>query len=101
MTYADMSWFQMFIFCAMGAQTLAMVITLFQAMIAKAAPTRIMALDIVSIHIVSLIIMYSIAAKRALFLDVALALALVAFIGTLALIRYVLLNRQKGEAGDA
>jgi len=52
------------------------------------AADRIVALDLMSVLIVALLAVFAIAAEETSFLDVAIAYALVAFLGTVALARF-------------
>jgi len=60
---------------------------------------RIVALDLISILIVGLLAAFSIYTNEKSFLDVAIAYALIAFLGTVALARYrERLAKQRGSA---
>ena len=50
---------------------------------------RIIALDLLSILVTAIIVLYAISSGKAAFLDVAIAYALVAFLGTVAFARYL------------
>ena len=52
-------------------------------------PDRVVALDLISILTAGSAAVYAIAAGKAVFLDVALILALISFIGTVAFARYL------------
>lgn len=54
------------------------------------AADRIVALDLISVLIVAFLAAYSIYAGETSFLDVAIAYALIAFLGTVALSRYLM-----------
>ena len=55
---------------------------------------RLTALDLMSYYLISIIIMYACASEKALLLDAAVILALIAFLGTLAF-AYFLLDKVK------
>ncbi len=60
---------------------------------------RIVALDLISILLVALLTLFSLTSQVEAYLDAALILALVAFLGTVALARYVLrTGRDYGRA---
>lgn len=59
------------------------------------AADRIAALDLLSILIVAFVAVYSIHRGETSFLDVAIAYALIAFLGTVALSRYLMRSVQK------
>ena len=52
-------------------------------------PDRVVALDLVSILAAAIAATYAVAAAQAVFLDVAIVLALISFLGTVAFARYV------------
>jgi multicomponent Na+:H+ antiporter subunit F len=64
------------------------------------AADRIVALDLISILIVALLAVLAIYADETSFLDVAIAYALVAFLGTVALARFRMrIGEQRGRDG--
>jgi multicomponent Na+:H+ antiporter subunit F len=60
-----------------------------------AAADRIVALDLISILIVAFLAAYSIYAAETSFLDVAIGYALIAFLGTVALARFLIRSALK------
>jgi multicomponent Na+:H+ antiporter subunit F len=52
-------------------------------------PDRVIALDLISILAAGITATYAIAARQAVFLDVAIVLALISFLGTVAFARYI------------
>lgn len=60
------------------------------------AADRIVALDLISILVVTFLATYSIVSGELSFLDVAIAFALIAFLGTVALARFL----QRRDAGN-
>lgn len=52
-------------------------------------PDRVVALDLIAIIVVGFIAIYSIITAQPVFLDAAIVLALIAFLGTIAFARYV------------
>ena len=61
------------------------------------AADRIVALDLISVLIVAFIAAYSIYARETSFLDVAIAYALIAFLGTVALARFLMRSAKTGH----
>ncbi len=55
---------------------------------ARSAMRRILALDVLTLILIALLILYADASQTAYYLDAALALALLSFIATLAAVRY-------------
>lgn len=62
------------------------------------AVDRVVSLDLIAIMIVAFLGAYAVHEKDTSFLDVAIAYALIAFLGTVALARYLL--RSRGRRGD-
>ncbi|HUU14636.1 MAG TPA: cation:proton antiporter [Terriglobia bacterium] len=52
-------------------------------------PDRVVALDLIATLLMGIIAAYSVAAGQPVFLDVAIVLALIAFLGTVAFARYL------------
>lgn len=61
------------------------------------AADRVVALDLISVLIIAFLAAYAVHAGDASFLDVAIAYALVAFLGTVALSRFLLRTPGKGR----
>jgi multicomponent Na+:H+ antiporter subunit F len=69
------------------------------------AADRVVALDLISVLIVAFLAAYAVQAGDTSFLDVAIAYALVAFLGTVALARFLLRSRRaarttRNQKGD-
>ena len=79
--------------------TLSMVLVLYRIVRGPENADRIIALDLLSVLVVALVALYSIYSREAVFLDVAIAHALVAFLGTVAFARY--LERSARNRTDA
>ena len=75
---------------ALAVLLISMVLALFRLIKGPAAADRIVALDLISILIVAFLAAYSIHAGETSFLDVAIAYALIAFLGTVALARFLM-----------
>ena len=66
------------------------------------AADRVVALDLVSVLIVAILAAYSIYSGETSFLDVAIGYALIAFLGTVALARFLMLSaRKKSQTTDS
>ncbi|WP_372683456.1 monovalent cation/H+ antiporter complex subunit F [Desulfosarcina sp.] len=61
------------------------------------AADRVVALDLISVLIVAFLAAYAVHAGDTSFLDVAIAYALVAFLGTVALARFLMRSRKPGQ----
>lgn len=69
--------------------TLSMGLCFLRLLRGPSLPDRVVALDQIGIHVVALAIVYSIQVNRAVFLDVAVVVALLAFIATIAFARFI------------
>ena len=61
---------------------------------------RVVSLDLIAIMIVAFLGAYAVHVKDTSFLDVAIAYALIAFLGTVALARYLLRSRRRSKQGS-
>jgi multicomponent Na+:H+ antiporter subunit F len=52
-------------------------------------PDRVVALDLITVLVVAIIVLYAIATHEHVLLDAAIVLALIAFLGTVAFARYI------------
>jgi len=68
---------------------ISMVLALIRLIRGPAAADRVVALDLISVLIVAFLATYSIFAGETSFLDVAIGYALIAFLGTVALARFL------------
>jgi multicomponent Na+:H+ antiporter subunit F len=68
---------------------ISMLLALFRLIKGPAAADRIVALDLISILIVAFMAAYSVFSGETSFLDVAIGYALIAFLGTVALARFL------------
>lgn len=69
---------------------LALLISLIRVILGPTLPDRVVALDLIAFVVISLIATYSISSGHPVYLDVAIVLALIAFLGTIAFSRFVL-----------
>ena len=69
--------------------SLALLISFIRLVLGPRLPDRVVALDLVGVLVVGLIILYDIATRLPVFLDAAIALALVGFAGTVAFAKYL------------
>ena len=76
----------------------AMVLAFVRIAIGPSFADRVVGVDLLTILLVAVCAVYAIKTDEAAFLDIAIALALVAFLGTVALARYA--GRRQHPAGD-
>ena len=65
------------------------------------AADRVIALDLIAVLVVAFLAAYAIDTGNTSFLDVAIAYALVAFLGTVALARFLLRSRRREDKGNS
>jgi len=75
---------------ALAVLLISIILALARLVKGPAAADRIVALDLISILIVAFLAAYSIYAGETSFLDVAIGYALIAFLGTVALARFLM-----------
>jgi multicomponent Na+:H+ antiporter subunit F len=68
---------------------LAFIFTFVRLVLGPSLPDRVIALDLMAAMVVGIICTYAIGTNQRVFLDVAIVLALVAFLGTIAFAQYV------------
>ncbi len=69
---------------------LALLLNLWRLVIGPSVPDRILALDTMYINVIALIILYSISMSTGLYFEAALLIAMLGFISTVALCKYLL-----------
>lgn len=76
-----------------GFLIIAMFLSFIRLVRGPSLPARVVALDLMGSLAVGIIAVYSVATKQAIFLDVAIVLALIGFLGTVAFAYFV----EKGD----
>ncbi len=74
---------------------LAVVLAFLRLLRGPSLPDRVVAFDLMTSVAVGIIVLYAIATKETVFLDVAVVLALISFLGTIAFARYL---EQRGRS---
>jgi multicomponent Na+:H+ antiporter subunit F len=74
---------------SMALLTLAAVLAFVRVVRGPTLPDRVVAMDLLGVLIVGLIVVYTAASGTKAFLDVAMVIALVSFLGTVAYARYI------------
>ena len=83
---------------ALALLIISMVLAFIRLVWGPQAADRVVALDLISVLIVAFLAAYAVHAGDTSFLDVAIAYALVAFLGTVALARFLLRSRRAALA---
>ncbi len=88
---------------ALGLLVLSLALATFRVLAGPAQGDRIVAIDLFGVLAVALIALFALWMGQVVYLDAAIALALVAFFGTVAYARFVehKAARQRKEDGDA
>lgn len=76
----------------MGALALSALLTLlsgYRVIVGPTTPDRVVALDTIGTNVVAVALVYAMATGRGYFLDVSLVLAIIGFISTVTVARYV------------
>lgn len=76
---------------------LALLISIARVFLGPSLPDRVVALDLISFVVLSLIATYSISSGNPVYLDVAVVMALISFLGTIAFARFVILQAGKKD----
>lgn len=77
-------------FFVLGGITVSIVLSAYRVFRGPTIPDRVVALDNISTNLVAAIIVYSIYIRSVLYTDVALVLAILAFLSTVAAARFLL-----------
>lgn len=83
-------------FAALSILGAAMLLAMVRLLIGPSQPDRIVALDLMAVSAAGFSCAYAVRTANPMFLDVAIVLALVAFLGTVAFARYL---QKGGKAG--
>ena len=82
---------------ALGLEGLAIALTLVRLVIGPTLPDRILALDLLTMLAIGCIVIFAIRTGFTLYLDLALGLALIGFLATVAFARYLLRHGAKSR----
>jgi len=89
--------FQSALIITFGALSISLVLAMVRLILGPSLPDRVVALDLIAYIVIAFIGAYVIATGVADFLDAAIVVALIAFLGTLAFARYVQQSADKEE----
>lgn len=85
---------QLVFFLIMPLLSVAMLFAFFRLVRGPSLPDRVVALDLMATLVIGIVGAYSVATGQSAYLDVAIILALIAFLGTVAFAYYI----QRGES---
>jgi multicomponent Na+:H+ antiporter subunit F len=89
MVILETIWFHNIVTGVYAALSISLVLAFLRLLKGPSLPDRVVALDLIAYIVICLIATYTIATGKAAFLDAAIVLALIAFLGTTAFARYV------------
>jgi multicomponent K+:H+ antiporter subunit F len=72
-----------------AAIAVSMLLTLYRLIKGPSVPDRILALDTLYVNVVALLVMFGIQDRTSIYFEAALLIALMGFVGTVALSRYL------------
>lgn len=75
---------------AAGLVSVALLLSLYRLLIGPSVPDRILALDTLYLNTIALLILFGIIQGNALYFEAALLIAIMGFVGTIALSKYLL-----------
>ncbi len=75
--------------------SLSLLVSLIRVIIGPSLLDRVVALDLIAFIVISMIATYAISSGHPVYLDVAIVLALVAFLGTIAFARFVFIRAER------
>ncbi len=99
MTYGDFGELTVIINVVYAMLGLALVLAFIRLVRGPSLPDRVVALDLIASLVVAFVCSYAIATNQKVFLDVAIVLALIAFLGTIAFAQYV--ERRARDEGNS
>jgi multisubunit Na+/H+ antiporter MnhF subunit len=81
--------FEMLMMGLLGLTAISLAMTAARLLIGPSIPDRAMAFDLVMIHVVAIIALYAITVDQDLLVDAVLIVAVLGFLGTVALARFI------------
>lgn len=75
---------------AFGMVSLALLLSLYRLLVGPSVPDRILALDTLYLNTIALLVLFGLLQGNALYFEAALLIAVMGFVGTIALSKYLL-----------
>ncbi len=85
------------VYFSFGSLMISLIAALYRLLAGPTLPDRVVALDLIAYIVIAFIAAYAISSGVADFLDAAIVLALIAFLGTVAFARYVQRSGEKNR----
>jgi multisubunit Na+/H+ antiporter MnhF subunit len=76
-------------YALMGVVAISLLLAVVRLLMGPSIPDRTMALDMILMHVVALIALYGIAVDRDVLVDAIMVTAVLGFLGTVAIARYI------------
>mgnify|MGYP002651794816 CR=1 len=85
---------------AIVIMSISMLLTLVRFIKGPSLPDRVISLDVFSANLLAVLAIYSIISEQKAYLNVALSISLVAFVGTMTFAYYLVQKRNKHQEND-
>jgi len=95
-----MSFFMITAYISIGIISASMILTLIRFIKGPSLPDRVISLDVFSANILVVLAIYSILSDEKSYLNVALTMSLVAFVGTMTFAYYLVQKRNQSTEDD-
>lgn len=92
-----MSLFTLSAYISIAIISISMMLTLVRFIIGPSLPDRVISLDVFSANLLGILAIYSILAQERTYLNVAMIMALVAFVGTMTFAYYLVHKRKRDD----
>ena len=94
-----MSYFTISVYISVAILSLCMILSLIRFMKGPSLPDRVISLDVLSANLLAVLAVYSILSEQT-YLNVALIMSLVAFVGTMSFAYYLVHKKNKHNEDD-
>lgn len=91
------AFFQISIMISLSLLCLAFILVFIRMLLGPSLPDRVVALDVSAMLAISFISIFCIVARRAIYLDIVIAIALITFLGTIAFAQFIERQTQLNE----
>jgi len=95
-----MSFFITSAYITIGIISISTILTLIRFVKGPSLPDRVISLDVFSANLLVMLAIYSVLSEEKTYLNVALIMSLVAFVGTMTFAYYLVQKRHKNEEDD-
>ncbi len=92
-----MTLFNLFMTILLTILALSMALSALRLLRGPSIPDRALAFDVIMVHVVGLIALYAILVREALLIDAVIIVAVLGFLGTVAIARYVERGDEQGR----